>query len=188
MRIAYDKESHGFFMRLKPGDYVESEEITPGIVVDFDAAGEPIAIELEDVRGFMNEDRLERITQPRIRKGADLREYRERLGMTQEELADKLEIPRNTIARWERGELAIEKTRLLELALSALSGLPKKPPADDEWQSDHALRPRSTIMLPSRKTGSARETVYRAAQSGQFVPAHGKKQSTGRSSHSKRKK
>jgi len=120
--ITYDKDTHGVFVRLRPGRYDESEEIRPGFVIDFDAAGEPIAIEFEDVRGFMNEQNLERIVRPRIRKGADLRAYRKRLGLTQEALAEMLEIPRNTIARWERDELAIEKVRLLELALAALTG------------------------------------------------------------------
>jgi DNA-binding XRE family transcriptional regulator len=125
--ISYDKETHGVLIRLRPGRYETSEEITPGFVIDFDARGEPIAIEFEDVRGFMNEANLERIVRPRIQKGADLRTFRERLGLTQDALAGMLQLPRNTIARWERDEMEIEKPRLLELALAALTSQSEEP-------------------------------------------------------------
>ena len=125
--ISYDKETHGVLLRLRGGRYETSEEIRPGLVIDFDSEGEPIAIEFEDVRGFMNEANLEKIVRPRIRKGADLRTFRERIGRTQEALADALQLPRNTIARWERDEMAIEKRRLLELALAALASSSSGP-------------------------------------------------------------
>ena len=37
-------------------------------------------------------------------KGAKLRERRLALGLSQQALADKLEVSRNTVARWERDE------------------------------------------------------------------------------------
>jgi transcriptional regulator with XRE-family HTH domain len=39
-------------------------------------------------------------------KGAKLRERRLALGLSQQGLADKLEVSRNTVARWEREEMA----------------------------------------------------------------------------------
>jgi transcriptional regulator with XRE-family HTH domain len=39
-------------------------------------------------------------------KGAKLRERRLALGLTQQALGDKLEVSRNTVARWERDEMA----------------------------------------------------------------------------------
>ncbi|HEV7683137.1 MAG TPA: helix-turn-helix transcriptional regulator [Pyrinomonadaceae bacterium] len=36
--------------------------------------------------------------------GAKLRERRRALGLSQQSLADKLEVSRNTVARWERDE------------------------------------------------------------------------------------
>jgi len=51
-------------------------------------------------------------------KGAKLRERREALGLTQQRLADRLEVSRNTVARWEREEMAIPG--LLDLALKAI--------------------------------------------------------------------
>jgi DNA-binding transcriptional regulator YiaG len=45
---------------------------------------------------------------------------RERLGFSQVELAIAFEVPRNTIARWERGEMRIQQPTILRLAFEAL--------------------------------------------------------------------
>ena len=49
-------------------------------------------------------------------KGAKLRERRLALELTQQALADKLKVTQNTVARWEREEMAIPG--FLHLALS----------------------------------------------------------------------
>jgi transcriptional regulator with XRE-family HTH domain len=51
-------------------------------------------------------------------KGAKLRERRIALGLTQQGLASKLKVSRNTVARWEREEMAIPG--FLHLALKTL--------------------------------------------------------------------
>ena len=51
-------------------------------------------------------------------KGAKLRERRLALGLTQQGLASKLKVSRNTVARWERDEMAIPG--FLHLALKSL--------------------------------------------------------------------
>lgn len=51
-------------------------------------------------------------------KGTKLRERRVALGLTQQGLADKLEVSRNTVARWERDEMAIPG--FLHLALKSI--------------------------------------------------------------------
>jgi transcriptional regulator with XRE-family HTH domain len=51
-------------------------------------------------------------------KGAKLRERRLALGLTQQGLASKLKVSRNTVARWERDEMAIPG--FLHLALKTL--------------------------------------------------------------------
>jgi transcriptional regulator with XRE-family HTH domain len=51
-------------------------------------------------------------------KGTKLRERRLALGLTQQGLADKLEVSRNTVARWERDEMAIPG--FLNLALKTI--------------------------------------------------------------------
>lgn len=52
--------------------------------------------------------------------GDELRERRERLGLSQVALAKLLGTTQNTISRWELGTLPIEKSQMLELALEAL--------------------------------------------------------------------
>lgn len=52
--------------------------------------------------------------------GDAIRTARKALGLSQAALAQRLGIPRNTIARWERGELRIEHGQMLALALHAL--------------------------------------------------------------------
>lgn len=51
-----------------------------------------------------------------------LREWRQRHGASQGQLAAMLDVPINTIARWERGEVAIRHPQILALALEALAG------------------------------------------------------------------
>ena len=49
----------------------------------------------------------------------ELLSHRRALGLSQAELGEKLGVPANTIARWERGELTIARPRMLRLALQA---------------------------------------------------------------------
>lgn len=50
--------------------------------------------------------------------GSELRRYRkERLGLSLERLGERLDIPWNTIARWERGEIKIQHPVVLQFAL-----------------------------------------------------------------------
>ncbi|HUP62930.1 MAG TPA: helix-turn-helix domain-containing protein [Thermoanaerobaculia bacterium] len=122
MKIAYDEKNRGLLITL--GDathYLESREVVPGVVIDFDKKGKPLAIEIEDVEGLIDADEIKALLQPRIENGADLRKLRDRLGLTQEQLGRLIDIPRNTIARWEREELPIEKVVQLELALKTIT-------------------------------------------------------------------
>ena len=55
----------------------------------------------------------------------DIKALRQRIGLTQKELADAVEVQPNTVARWERGELAISapmKDRIERVASSHRSG------------------------------------------------------------------
>jgi len=52
--------------------------------------------------------------------GAVLREKRRELGYTQGELADVLDVPLDTISRWERGSLGVRHPRILIYALDML--------------------------------------------------------------------
>ncbi len=50
----------------------------------------------------------------------ELKAGRERLKMTQVQLAEALDLTANTIARWERGEIQPESPAMLRLALKQL--------------------------------------------------------------------
>lgn len=52
--------------------------------------------------------------------GAELRRRRNRIGLSQAALAEELGVTANTIARWERGELAIGSSKMVSLALNSL--------------------------------------------------------------------
>ena len=49
MRTRYDSESDALYMRLADGTIVDSQEVSPGIVLDFDGDGRVVAIEILDV-------------------------------------------------------------------------------------------------------------------------------------------
>lgn len=48
MKVDYDKETDAMFVRFATGAIVESEELSPGIVLDFDAEGRIVAMEVLD--------------------------------------------------------------------------------------------------------------------------------------------
>jgi len=52
-------------------------------------------------------------------KGDELRQIRDRLGWTQTEMAVRLGVTRNTVARWERDEVTIREpmARLIKLVV-----------------------------------------------------------------------
>ena len=59
--------------------------------------------------------------------GKALRDRRRRLGMSQRDLAHELDVPPNTVARWERGELTIQHPRVLQLALNDIERQAREP-------------------------------------------------------------
>lgn len=50
MTLDYDKDTDAMFVRFTQGKIVESEEVSPGIVLDFDVEGRIVAIEVLDAR------------------------------------------------------------------------------------------------------------------------------------------
>lgn len=48
MRIQYDPRADALYIELRDGEIEESDEIARGFIVDYDAAGNPIAIEILD--------------------------------------------------------------------------------------------------------------------------------------------
>ena len=49
MKIEYDQQADAMYIRLKAGTVVESDEIRPGVVFDFDADGKVLGIEMLDI-------------------------------------------------------------------------------------------------------------------------------------------
>lgn len=60
MRITYDESVDILYIRLREGDYEESDEISEGVIVDFDKQGKPMAIEIVDASKIMSQ--VDRIT------------------------------------------------------------------------------------------------------------------------------
>ena len=49
MKIEYDHKADAMYIRLIAGTVVESEEVRPGVVFDFDINGRVLGIEMLDV-------------------------------------------------------------------------------------------------------------------------------------------
>ena len=49
MKIEYDQHADSMYIRLLAGTVVESEEIRPGVVFDYDVEGKVLGIEMLDV-------------------------------------------------------------------------------------------------------------------------------------------
>lgn len=79
--------------------------------------------------------------------GEELRREREALGMTQAELGAALDVPGNTISRWERGTVPILRPRMLRLALWALA----RQPRSDENPGQTLANSTATIAPPVAK-------------------------------------
>ncbi len=46
MRVKFDKESDALYVRIDESEIVESEEVEPGIILDFSADGRVVGIEV----------------------------------------------------------------------------------------------------------------------------------------------
>ncbi|WP_310625776.1 DUF2283 domain-containing protein [Limnohabitans sp.] len=49
MKIEYDQQADAMYIRLRMGTVAESDEVRPGVVLDFDALGRVLGIEMLDV-------------------------------------------------------------------------------------------------------------------------------------------
>ena len=46
MRVRYDEEADALYIKLREGEYHESDEIQDGLILDYDVDGNIIAIEI----------------------------------------------------------------------------------------------------------------------------------------------
>ena len=49
MKIEYDQKADAMYIRLRAGKVAESDEVRPGVVLDFDVQGRVLGIEMLDV-------------------------------------------------------------------------------------------------------------------------------------------
>ena len=59
MIFEYHKETDMLYIKLADGISVESEEVSPGVVVDYDQNNHAIGFEIEDASKFIDMSRLE---------------------------------------------------------------------------------------------------------------------------------
>lgn len=63
---------------------------------------------------------------PYIVTGKDVRRIRKRLGLSQPQLAERLGVTKNSVARWERGEMGIRQSVVILLGLLEQSSPKRK--------------------------------------------------------------
>jgi len=59
LTLEYHKETDMLYIKLTSGVSVESEEVSPGVVVDYDETNRAVGIEIEDASKFIDLSRLE---------------------------------------------------------------------------------------------------------------------------------
>jgi len=50
MKATYDRDADALYVRFSDSKIMESEEVRPGLVIDFDAEGRIVSIEMLDAR------------------------------------------------------------------------------------------------------------------------------------------
>ena len=58
MRLKIDKDSDALYFRLDENAIVESEEVRPGVILDFDEKGQVVGIEILNISSRASEEEL----------------------------------------------------------------------------------------------------------------------------------
>jgi len=58
MKLSYYRETDSLYIELSATTSVDSREISDGVVVDYDASGNPVGIDIDNVRNTVELDRL----------------------------------------------------------------------------------------------------------------------------------
>jgi uncharacterized protein YuzE len=61
MRIKVDETSDALYFRLDESPIIESEEVQPGIIVDYNAAGQAVGIEILGIKNRIPMEELKRL-------------------------------------------------------------------------------------------------------------------------------
>ncbi len=62
MKIEYDQEANALYVTLREAQVASTNEVTDNIVIDMDADGSPIGIEILGVRQLLSPEDLSRLT------------------------------------------------------------------------------------------------------------------------------
>jgi len=58
MRLKVDKENDALYFRLDESSIVESEEVQPGVILDFNADGKVVGVEIHNLSVRVSADQL----------------------------------------------------------------------------------------------------------------------------------
>jgi len=58
MRLKVDRENNALYFRLDEAAIVESEEVQPGVILDFNADGQVVGIEILDLSSRVDIEKL----------------------------------------------------------------------------------------------------------------------------------
>ena len=58
MRLRIDKEDDALYFRLNERAIIESEEVRPGVILDFDKEGQVVGVEFLGIKARMPEEEL----------------------------------------------------------------------------------------------------------------------------------
>ena len=53
MKIRFDQEADALYLRFREGKIAESDEIKNGLIIDYDAKGRPVAIEILNAKEIL---------------------------------------------------------------------------------------------------------------------------------------
>ena len=67
MKISYYPETDSIYIELRPGAGAETREVTPGLNVDLDAAGQVIGFDIDHASTLSDLSVLETVALPAIR-------------------------------------------------------------------------------------------------------------------------
>jgi len=58
MKLKFDKENDALYFRLDDSTIVESEEVQPGVILDFNSEGKVVGVEILNLSLRVNPDKL----------------------------------------------------------------------------------------------------------------------------------
>ncbi len=70
MRLSYHKETDSLYIHLVERPGVEAEEVAKGLIIDFDADGLPVGIDIEHARNVIDLTKLDTESLPLKGKAA----------------------------------------------------------------------------------------------------------------------